>query len=421
MRELLLAFFIFLASVAGGQDTIRIMHYNLLNYGNNYGDCNSSNNNVDDKNESLKIIVEYLQPDILTVNEMDDNNYYHDYLLNNVFHINGFSNFKRGNPPNFSNSPIMNEIFYDSKKFTLVSNAVVETNYRDIDIFSFLFNGSEYQDSIMLNCTVAHLKAGNDPEDAQERASETNKLMNYLSDNNLSGNFLLSGDLNLYSGSESAFQNLLLYSDENIRFFDPINQIGEWHNNNFFAPIHTQSTHTSDDCPAEGGMDDRFDFILVSEEILEGTDNVNYVSSSYAATGQDGLRLNQSLVSPVNNSVPPDVLSALYSLSDHLPVILDLEMSNETGAAHETHNPIQLTLKNPVKDFIHLTITSPEMLKAEVNLLDVCGRSQFFEKYNLLSMQNIQIPVTHLNRGIYFLIIIIPGENPIIKKLVISN
>ncbi|MDD3630671.1 MAG: hypothetical protein PHF55_06600, partial [Bacteroidales bacterium] len=48
-----------LYSIVYSQDTIKVMTYNLLNYGNNTSYCTPSNNNVSEKNEYLKTIIDY--------------------------------------------------------------------------------------------------------------------------------------------------------------------------------------------------------------------------------------------------------------------------------------------------------------------------------------------------------------------------
>ena len=421
MRIFLFSGLFFLTSFLAGQDTLRIMHYNLLNYGNNYGDCNSSNNNVGDKTSYLKTIVDYLRPDILSVNEIDENTAYHDQLLDQVFNPDGGDQYKRANLPNLANAPIMNQVFYNAQPLTLLSVATVETNYRDIDILHFEYGLGGGAGPIQFSCAVAHLKAGNEPADAQERASETFKLMKYLDDNNLDGNFLLSGDLNLYSGSESAFQNLLLYPTEDFRFFDPINKIGEWHANAFFAGIHTQSTHTSGDCPAGGGMDDRFDFILASEEVMGGTQGMKCLPGTYRAVGQDGLRLDQSLVNPTNASVPQDVLTALYNMSDHLPVILDLVMGIEPGGYPDEQAPFGLTFKNPARVSVTLSVSAPPNTAFKAELVDMEGRIWMTRTFITGTGSKITLPLDPIGPGMYFIRLSSESGMPIVRKLVVTH
>ena len=60
--------------------------------------------------------------------------------------------------------------------------------------------------------------------------------------------------------------------------------MGNWHNNNSYAPIHTQSTRSSTGGYAGGAygeMDDRFDIIFTSNDIISDSQGVKYVTNSY--------------------------------------------------------------------------------------------------------------------------------------------
>ena len=76
--------------------------------------------------------------------------------------------------------------------------------------------------------------------------------------------YAFAGDFNLYDGNEPAY-NMMLDSMA-VDLEDPINRRGEWHDRSSFADVHTQSTRTTQlpDGGASEGLDDRFDFILLS-------------------------------------------------------------------------------------------------------------------------------------------------------------
>lgn len=178
-----------------------------------------------------------------------------------------------------------------------------------------------------------HLKAGSNSSDVTDRENMVNILMNYLNALNKSANYIALGDLNLYSSSEGAFQKLINHPNPNIRFYDPVNKIGDWHENSLYAAYHTQSTRTVDDgCASSGGLDDRFDFILTSLPVLAGTQKVKYIPGSYHILAQDGNHFNKSLLdAPTPPDVPTNVLNALYNNSDHLPVLIKVIAGKNVG------------------------------------------------------------------------------------------
>lgn len=115
---------------------------------------------------------------------------------------------------------------------------------------------------------------------------------------------------------------------------DPINMPGNWNNNSSFASIHTQSTRSGEnlDCGSQGGSDDRFDQILVSPNVMNGTDSLRYLTNSYIAVGNDGSHFNTSLISaPTNTMYPDSVVRALYYMSDHLPVAMKVVATYPTS------------------------------------------------------------------------------------------
>lgn len=324
------------------QDTLKIMQYNLLNYNNYTYYCTATNNNVTNKDGYLQTIIDYTLPDIFSVNEIEESNTTLDHLLNTVMNSNGRDYYARANRTNYANSDIINAIYYDTCKLVLYSQDVVvgASVLRDINIYNFYFKSNDLAtggDTAWVTCIVMHLKAGSYTSDEDQRASEVSLLMNYLNALNEPGNYLVMGDFNVYSDDEECFQNLINHPNSNIRFNDPINKTGSWNNNSYYADYHTQSTHSvSNDCAASGGMDDRFDWILASTDIITGGELVKYVPGSYYALAQDGDHFNSALTSsPTNTLVPSTVLNALYNNSDHLPVIMKLAIAKPVGIEEE--------------------------------------------------------------------------------------
>ncbi len=316
-------------------DTLRVMSYNLLFYGEQTSFCTNSNNNINDKDGYLKMVTDYLKPDLLLVNEMGASVVYADRIINNVLNTDGVDRFRRAGIQNNSFSSIVNGIFYDKNKLAQmkhdkVTKTLVNTDIvRAVDVITFYYKDPNLEagaDTTFLHLVGMHLKAGSDPSDEDQRDLATEAVMDELSTHYAPGYFIAAGDFNLKTSSEGAYQNLITSSNGDYRFFDPIAEPGNWSNNSNFSAIHTQSTHTSGQCFSGGGLDDRFDFILLSGQIMEDTGAVRYIEGSYRTVGNDGNHFNQSLLQGTNTSVPSTVRSALYEMSDHLPVFARLKM-----------------------------------------------------------------------------------------------
>ena len=354
-------------------DTIRHMQYNLLFYTNNATeDCNSSTNNLDEKDAALKQIVKYVMPVVLTVNEIGKEQIYADRILNNVLNTDNINYY--GYLPAVSNSSSSittgNRLFYDTRKFALHSSFYVSTSVAYFNAYKMYYRSTQLAqgDTAFITFIVCHLKAGSTDANKTTRKSQVLSLMNKLQSLGKADNYVLSGDLNLYGASEEAYQTLIHNSNSLIRFYDPIEQEGEWHNNYDYSNYHTQSTHTeSNGCASAGGLDDRFDFILVSNYINYGLRKVQCLRDTYHALGQDGDHFNGSINS-YNSAVPSYIADALYNMSDHLPVIMDYRIDATVGIAEQADNKFPITFANPIND--HLNI-STNLLKDDILTFDL--------------------------------------------------
>ncbi|MFO0972761.1 MAG: endonuclease/exonuclease/phosphatase family protein [Phycisphaerae bacterium] len=186
-----------------------------------------------------------------------------------------------------------------------------------------------------------HLKSSNQPGDPEERAAATAIIR---SDADLfppNTRFIVCGDLNLYTGAEQAYMNLLESTvDNDGRTVDPLNPSGiaqNWSGSFTYRFVHSQSPRTSNP-PGQGGgvlggLDDRFDFMLLST-ILNGTTGISYVPSTYRTIGQDGARFNLAVNSPLpNGDVPDSIADDLWYASDHLPVMMELQYPSRISLA----------------------------------------------------------------------------------------
>jgi endonuclease/exonuclease/phosphatase family metal-dependent hydrolase len=297
--------------------TVRIMTYNLLNF-----------QDENDREDDFVAIIDFVEPDLIIAEE--------------IVAQTGFSHFKSDvldvlEPDAWSSAAFTNQsasldiaLFYRHDHFTFISTDVVYTaqssGTRDVIEWIMVHN----QSSVQFNVYGVHFKASSGESNAQERLQEATILRTYL--NNLNENyFIVAGDFNIYSNSSSsepAFDMLTGNANNNNgRLFDPIDRIGPWHSNSSYADVHTQSTcnhESGHNGGANGGLDDRFDWLFVSEVILDTSSEMRYVENTYWAVGNDGDHHNKSINFGNNSSVSDAIADALHDASDHLPVYMDV-------------------------------------------------------------------------------------------------
>ncbi|MEI7596419.1 MAG: T9SS type A sorting domain-containing protein [Bacteroidota bacterium] len=420
LRIIFVSLLLLFYSIANSQDTIVVMHYNLLNYAAPTAYCDETNNNISGKNSNLRIITDYIKPDILSVNEISKLSSFYSQISDSVLNINGSSDYLRAQYSNGSNSDIINMVYYNKNKLVLHSQERIITSIRDINLYKFYSKMQDFSgnDTVFFTCISAHLKAGSTTADADERGQMTLLLMNHLN-THTSGNYLVMGDFNLYTNTETAFQNLTNYSNSSIRFYDPINKMGSWSDNSNYAICHTQSTHsTSNNCAASGGLDDRFDFILTSYPVLAGLNGVSYIPNSYKAVGQDGLHLNKSLTNGTNNSAPQNIINALYNMSDHLPVVLKLKL--DANASDISEKPNDLFSINFFNSELTVFSNNSSFHNWNISIFNIAGQNLYANNTCFSSQnQSITISTKKFVSGIYFVKLNDNFGNLIVKKFFI--
>ncbi len=165
-------------------------------------------------------------------------------------------------------------------------------------------------------------------------------------------------------------------------------------------------------------MDDRFDFILISDEVRFGTKKVRYVQESYNAVGQDGLRFNGSINGPPQNiAVSQEVADALFNMSDHLPVALKLRVDKLLDINENTSRPfLAEVLPNPAKEYARINFHLPSAGRVSFELMDLSGRViQTTEEFFGIGKHQHSMQIEGLTSGFY--LIKITGENNRVETL----
>lgn len=369
-------------------DTITVMCYNLLYYNATTDQCNSTTNNVNLKDEYMKTIIGHTVPDILAVQEMAADNLGQSAkrLMDRALNQNGRNQYAMANyaPPRLGS--LSNALYYNKNKFIFKENIRVDRDLsnawlvRPIDGYVLYFNDPEklsIGDTTYFTVFSVHLKAGSTTNDRTQRANATASFMDYLEKNYQNHNYFIMGDFNAKTSSEQGIQNLVNYKNSEIRFYDPIDKVGSWFNNGIYSDLHTQSTRTTatqGGCFSGGGLDDRFDIIFVGNEVLNNARGVNFVKGSYRSVGNDGLRLKNSLIAPTNISETPEVINALYYVSDHLPVLMKVTTDKTFVGIDAIEQKQVFNIVNPSKN--QLSFASNDVLVdiEEIKVINLQGK-----------------------------------------------
>jgi hypothetical protein len=332
----------------GAYDTIKVMSYNIANYGFTSHGCPTLVTSV--KNPWLRSILAYESPDIIGFEKFNISpaSISTDTIVHKVLDSVCAGCYKPCGFTNVSGYTKANMLYYKASKLGFVSTTTIysaDNNISDINLHRLYYKSptlSLTHDTIFINVILLHLASGSGS--TTNRASEISGAMSWLNSHvTTGGNYILMGDMNTQNSTESCFQQLINSANSNTKFYDPPNQLGDWSGNpTHFSMYLTQSTRTSDpgDCAATGGVNNRFDHILCTKYLMDGTDSLMYVPQSYRVVGQDGLHTNGDINgSPTNTSVPSNILNALYNMSEHLPVVLQLAVgahNNSTGISETT-------------------------------------------------------------------------------------
>ena len=407
LRVLFIVSFLFFLNTGKSQETLKVMYYNLLNFPST----------SQERADTLKKIVQHVLPDMFLVNELD-NQFGATLILNNALNQNGIAHYQQAL---FVDGPDTdNMLFYNSNKLGLISQNEIETALRDINEYVLYYKAPDLaatMDTAFFYMYSCHLKAGSTDPNPDYRFAEAQVFKNYLSGKTGLKNVMFGGDFNFYGSSVSGEpgHNWVL-NGGTFPLFDPIDMTGEWHANSFYANIHTQSTRTTSfDGGATGGLDDRFDFVFISNDLQTGANKAKYVDNSYTAIGNDGAHYNTSLVNPSSNgAVPDDVANALYQMSDHLPVYLEIQVGGDVGITdneyvssfgfNSTSRELQVFLKNS-ENQISLTV------------YDISGKRIVNETHS--GSDQIKTSFPYLRSGVYIINLQRDGMSTSLKVVIL--
>lgn len=437
-------------SFCHAQDTLRIMTYNVLHYGDG---CQGSNASL---HANLKTIVKYENPDVFgmvkaQVIKLNTNDFvgissvgFADSIL--IYGFNAAYPNKYDHCPvvNFSNDPDadMDLLFYNKHKLSFLSVTNLCELNEDFNLYKLFYkdpNLSLTGDTTFLYVVLNHTASGSNSteRDVQDSLvfSSLKKRFTHLP------NLISMGDFNTHSSLEPGYQLLTSSADSSFSFFDPpyfpdsnVRYPSNWDANaGAFSAYLNTSTREKDlpnACGSANGAKGWYLHILLSPWVIKNKNYVKYIPNSYRTIGNDGRRVGVSINDSVkvvkNTSVPPLELNALYSLSDKYPIMVSLLVTkNTTGISPADPDSVvitevqqdneTLTCSNPIENTTTFYF-SPTMVgkKAAMQWNDLLGKSLRKEDVTINDeMMTLRIDLTP---GIYLLWINVDGT-PYAKRV----
>tara|TARA_Y100000815_G_scaffold61786_1_gene50107 strand:- start:121 stop:1395 length:1275 start_codon:yes stop_codon:yes gene_type:complete len=403
------------------QEVFKVMFYNLLNY--------PLETAVPNREQDLQFILSDYQPDLFLVCELNNSS-----GANNILNItrNAISTdfematyVSNTSDDNYGDqNDLQNLLYYNSSKFILEEEIIVPTYLRDFNVYRLKLNSTDQATNpVEFYVIIGHLKASSGTTNAQSRFDMVEDLEDYLDTLPSDANVILGGDLNLYTSSEPAFQELLS-TNNTITFLDLADRIGSWHNNVNYVDVFSQSTRTQTGMGGTtGGFDDRFDFILGSESMIANPD-ISYVDDSYQVYGNNGLAschnssINSVYCGNSNSEFSSNIRDALHNFSDHLPVTVLLETNATLLYVSNVENSKKLLLEKTLfDDVLTVRLSSEELFNETLEIYNSLGQKIKTLKTNTESVQRFDI--SDLQGGIYLLAI--PKLNLKPLKFIIAN
>ena len=322
-------------------DTIRVMAYNVLSYGDQCQSPTASLVNY------FRIVVRYAVPDLMSCEKINAFPFtpgaagnLADEILTDVLDSVKANTYNYAAPTNATNLDKMSVLFYNKQKLTYVSTENLLSLGSDFDFYKLYYNDinlSITKDTTFLFALVCHTQSGSPSLERDYQDSTTISILRkkfaYFP------NLIIMGDFNTTGSYEKGYQSIINSKDSTTKMSDPpyypdqrVKYPGDWTTIPFYvAPFLTTSTRSlpnvPNSCGTSAGGKGWYDHIFISPWLVNGSNYIKYVSGSYKSPGNDGSRLGVSINSDVpviNNSAPANVIDALFQFSDKYPVMMNL-------------------------------------------------------------------------------------------------
>jgi endonuclease/exonuclease/phosphatase family metal-dependent hydrolase len=313
----LLLLFSFHFNFSFGQDTVKVVTYNLLRY-----------NGDTDRNNYFNKVIDELSADIYIAQELSNSSGVSNFL-NNILNFGGGDKYLSAKF--YDDHDIDQALFFNKEKFEIISTSKIIGDPRDIMVYRLKHIGT---DKLFFIFNM-HLKASQGSSNQIRRETQVSSLIDYTKQMSNDHFYIAAGDFNIYTTNEPAYRKFFEETSTGIGKFNDLITVEGKYNEAEFSSVHTQSPRTSQfGGGASGGLDDRFDYILFSDSLVS-SDRTFVIENSYNVLGNDGNHYNMAINEMPNSSVSQDIADALHYASDHLPVSVNIVFSNDVVSVNQ--------------------------------------------------------------------------------------
>jgi len=302
---------------------LRVVTWNLEVY---------QSGNIVGRQPSFRTVLAALNPDVMVCQEINDAAS-KDSMLNNVLNV--------VQPGEWTGTWIElgsddGAIFWKPAKVNVTNLTTVPVGSTRSVLLAVVKPVGYVSNASWFRTYSLHFKANGvpfSPNDSTTRRVEGTNLRTSINNVDTAANgpnFLVGGDTNFYGNYEGGYIRLTESQlDNDGRGSDVFPLPGTW-NSSGFALYHTQSTRA-----ASGGLDDRFDLWLMAPSMRNGN-GLDYVPNTYVPYGNDGSHYDLDIDGGgFNLAVGLTVATALRIASDHLPVLIQIQVPAKVVAASQ--------------------------------------------------------------------------------------
>jgi len=419
-------------------DTLHVLAYNVLYLGDT-PPCQGPHNIMEGYIES---VIAYANPDIAGFVKADAIDAYGtapvgfaDSILQTIFNAAYPGRYAYCPYTNVSEANNITLLYYNQAKLGYAGILCTYSNITDFDTYKLYYKSDSLatnHDTVFVYVTLNHTNSGSSSSDAatrgQQIAGEMAQIESYFTS---LPNMINMGDFNVHTSTEASYQTLVAPANLNYRFYDPpfypdgtYSYPADWDATpTDYSSDLTVSTRTGslpNTCSNDnGGGKSWYDHIFLSANIINNSDHLSYIPNSFKVIGNDGNRVgNPENGSPANTSAPADVINAIYQISEHYPITLNLLVNPSATSSIANVQSVgeNVTVVNPVNTQLMMQFTN-DLAGKTINMacMDILGRIVINNSF-IATGGMMELPCT-LIPGIYYLQFSVNG-NVIANKMI---